>query len=234
MVTHIFHLHSCACRCSFMMWLMGLSILYPQYVLLFQLNCMLDIMRMWMKVYRYVCTHSWICPQWSVPTSTKYKLTRIHVLLTSAILNREYGCLYGLHAYTLCLIIINNISKKGTPRTPPPLDPPLMYHIKHNCEACLPVNVSVGCSHPRRTYSEWKPPIDNPGSATVHPKIVYIISHVRTCACIWYLCGRNRAAQFPNNWCGGSQAAPISTHAALMWKWVGLLKLQRENKDSRD
>ena len=41
-------------RCSFMMWLMGMCVLYPQYTLLFQLFGLLDIMRMWMKVYRCV------------------------------------------------------------------------------------------------------------------------------------------------------------------------------------
>lgn len=37
-----------------MMWLMGMCVLYPQYTLLFQLFGLLDIMRMWMKVYRCV------------------------------------------------------------------------------------------------------------------------------------------------------------------------------------
>ena len=35
-----------------MMWLMGLCVLYPKYTLLFQLFGLLDVMRMWMKVYR--------------------------------------------------------------------------------------------------------------------------------------------------------------------------------------
>ena len=48
-------------RCSFMVWTMGLCVLYPQYTLLFQLNSLLDIMRMWMKVYR--CVHSCTMPE---------------------------------------------------------------------------------------------------------------------------------------------------------------------------
>ena len=33
---------------------MGLCVLYPTYTLLFQLFALLDIIRMWMKVYRYI------------------------------------------------------------------------------------------------------------------------------------------------------------------------------------
>jgi CDP-diacylglycerol--inositol 3-phosphatidyltransferase len=43
-------------RCSFMVYLMGLCVLYPNYMILFQFVGFLDISRMWMKMYSAAVT----------------------------------------------------------------------------------------------------------------------------------------------------------------------------------
>ncbi len=59
-----------------MVWLMGMCVLYPQYTLLFQLFGLLDIMRMWMKVYGLV----WRCKiqyYYYVDSGVLYQIRRV-------------------------------------------------------------------------------------------------------------------------------------------------------------